>query len=656
MNINSIVTVDLFNTYKSVDIRLNEIKNKSVSLDEKRILMSKLKEDFDVKIKTYIKSLADYSKDFITRYELDDYEIIPNIGSPTPYGYQLKPYLWSGLSILPEKSFSFQYSWVFQKDLLEITFSFGSGKFSSSKVDEEKKTRSLSLLDELTKKYINILEKQSNRNIISKLLKDNFVFTLSWLEDEESETNKIIRDIDEYIEHLKTHGGAKSGLTLYINSEEIIQGRINLDEKLNYYFELFYPIWSQLHNKTEKLDEEDEFRGIVEKDDNMEQLNVEDTIEHIKNFISNKGFSFPESLIENFYLSLRTKPFVILAGISGTGKTKLVNLFAEALGANKDNKRFRLIPVRPEWNDPSDLLGYKDLSGQFNPGVLTQILVDASLPENKNKPYFICLDEMNLARVEHYFSDVLSLLETTEWKNDEIITNEIINVSSLSIEDQNKYGKLYIPENVYIIGTVNMDETTYPFSKKVLDRANTIEFNYIDLTNYPNNSSDQKNITSISVKNDLLKSQYIKLSDMYEENKELVHETTEKLVTINKILEPIHANIGFRTRDAICFYMAYNSEFDMLSSNIAFDYQMLQKILPRIQGSSHTTREVLISMLLFTVPARSGDKNKLINGEVEVTKWLDENKNNVQYPKTAEKLLYMLRRLDEDGFTSYWIS
>lgn len=153
--------------------------------------------------------------------------------------------------------------------------------------------------------------------------------------------------------------------------------------------------------------------------------------------------------------------------MSGTGKTKLVELFAEAIGTTRENRRYQLISVRPDWSDPTDLIGYKDLSQQFRPGPLTEVLVMASKPENRSNPYFICLDEMNLARVEHYFSDLLSLLETQKWNGDDIVTSELIAKSSLVLdEDKERYGGLSIPDNVYLIGTVNMDETTHPFSKK----------------------------------------------------------------------------------------------------------------------------------------------------------------------------------------------
>ncbi|MFC3749534.1 MrcB family domain-containing protein [Paenibacillus sp. GCM10012306] len=389
-------------------------------------------------------------------------------------------------------------------------------------------------------------------------------------------------------------------------------------------------------------------------------------LHQIQSHIRRKGFFFPEHLIENFYLSLKTKPFVILAGISGTGKTRLVKLFAEALGATGDNSQFTLIPVRPDWSDPADLLGYKDLSGWFKPGPLTEVLVEARKPENGHKPYFICLDEMNLARVEHYFSDLLSVLETQDWQQEgKIRTQDLISSTLLDKpEDQVKYGSLGIPENVFLIGTVNMDETTHPFSKKVLDRANTLEFNYINLQQYPDmkEQEDAEDPANLAELNHLfLRSDYLQLVDAYDTNKELVVRTTERLVKINALLEDIHAHVGFRVRDAICFYMIYNDRYNLMGEEEAFDWQLLQKILPRIQGSHSTVRRVLLNLMKVALGTGSDvtvDISKLMDDVSPLyMKWAaGQTPPTAVHPQSARKLAFMLRRLEEDGFTSYWLS
>lgn len=388
----------------------------------------------------------------------------------------------------------------------------------------------------------------------------------------------------------------------------------------------------------------------------MGTLTIPEYIKHIKSYIQNKGFTYPDYLIENFYLSLKTKPFVILAGVSGTGKTKLVKLFAEALGATTDNGQFTLIPVRPDWSDPSDLLGYQDISGTFRPGRLAAALLQASKYENRDKPFFICLDEMNLARVEHYFSDILSVLETQAWQDGRIVTEPLIHRGLLtSEEDQNLYGDLSLPDNVYIIGTVNMDETTYPFSKKVLDRAHTIEFNYIHLSQYPEDNLIE--IKPSSIPNSLLRSEYLQLVDAFDESSDLIKRTTDRLVRFNSILEQIHAHVGFRIRDAVSFYLIYSLRDQLLTEEAAFDLQILQKILPRIQGSSSSVKRVLLMLL-----------EECIGSTLRVDEYMDdasslyaeeqirEYQQTAKYPQSARKLAFMLRRLDEDGFTSYWLS
>ncbi|MEK5438859.1 MULTISPECIES: McrB family protein [Paenibacillus] len=389
-------------------------------------------------------------------------------------------------------------------------------------------------------------------------------------------------------------------------------------------------------------------------------------LHQIQSHIRRKGFFFPEHLIENFYLSLKTKPFVILAGISGTGKTRLVKLFAEAFGATGNNGQFTLIPVRPDWSDPADLLGYKDLSGRFKPGPLTEVLVEARKPENGHKPYFICMDEMNLARVEHYFSDLLSVLETQDWQEGKIQTQDLISSTLLDTpEDQVKFGSLGIPENVFLIGTVNMDETTHPFSKKVLDRANKLEFNYINLQQYPDfnvqvETSDSSDVAELN--HLFLRSDYLQLVDAYDTNKELVVRTTERLVKINALLEDIHAHVGFRVRDAICFYMIYNERYKLMSEEEAFDWQLLQKILPRIQGSHSSVRRVLLKLMKEALGTGSGvtvNIEDLMDNDASplYLKWAaGQTPPTAKHPQSARKLAFMLRRLEEDGFTSYWLS
>lgn len=358
-------------------------------------------------------------------------------------------------------------------------------------------------------------------------------------------------------------------------------------------------------------------------------------IEAINQYLYSEGLRYSKTILSNFYLSLKSKPFVILAGISGTGKSKLIRLFAEAI-----NAKFELIPVRPDWSDATELLGYKDINQVFHPGKLTQIIMEAK--KNPDRPHIVCLDEMNLARVEYYFSDFLSLIESRHWDGEMIVTDCLANESISSGEP------LFIPDNLYIVGTVNMDETTFQFSKKVLDRANTIELNEIDLTyNFEDEVEMEVEVAAMQLHNTALKSKYLILRDC-KAYAELAQRVINQLITINEILKTCQMQFAYRVRDEIIFYMAYNEEYDLMSEEEAFDYQLLQKVLPRINGTSTCLYEVLKKLLAYCIGKEVNDQDSysLEALEKEVATGL--------YPRSAIKLLDMLRRYDEDGFTSFW--
>lgn len=360
-------------------------------------------------------------------------------------------------------------------------------------------------------------------------------------------------------------------------------------------------------------------------------LDQQSIIDHVSSYIQSKGFFYEKKDLVNFFLSLKTKPFVILSGISGTGKTKIVQWFAESLGATEENGQFTLIPVRPDWSDSSDLLGYVNLQGEFQERPLIKVLENADA--NPNRPYFVVLDEMNLARVEYYFSDFLSVIESRKWKDEKIVTSPVLPESIT-----NKH--ITIPSNVYIIGTVNMDETTHPLSKKVLDRANTIELNTVNL-DYFNFLMDIEEKEAEVVSNSSLATEYLHLKECFKENEDLVRNISTILIEINKSLESVGAQVGYRIRDEICFYMAYNEQGKLLSFDEALDYQIYQKILPRLAGSDGRTEEVLKQLYVLC----ANEEYDSGNNEASYAK----------YPRSANKLSHMLRRFEYDGFTSFWI-
>lgn len=378
--------------------------------------------------------------------------------------------------------------------------------------------------------------------------------------------------------------------------------------------------------------------------------NIKEEIEYIYKYILRKGFNYSKELVENLYLSIKTKPFVILSGISGTGKSKIVQLFSEAIGANYDNGRFKLIPVKPDWSDATDLLGYRNIEGKFTPGIITLAAYEAM--KNPENPYFICLDEMNLARVEYYFSDILSLMETKRLDgNGNIVTEKLISKEQFGRDTASfdKYGDVYIPQNLYIIGTVNMDETTFPFSKKVLDRANTIEFNKVDL-NYNFEQIFNEEIEERIYHNDFLKTNYLKIAECKDE-KEIAIKVIDKLISINNILENYNQHFGFRVRDEIVFYMIYAIKNNIMDFDKALDYCIVQKILPKINGSNSDVLEILVKIFNFLNNSTFNCENYL--DDISIREMTKKSKES-DYKLSSEKLMYMIRRFVKDGFTSFW--
>ena len=390
---------------------------------------------------------------------------------------------------------------------------------------------------------------------------------------------------------------------------------------------------------------------IIEVEEGEEQLSTKETLDQIKKYIVAKGFTFDEGLVENYYLSLKSKPFVILAGTSGTGKTRLVRLFAEAIGATSQNGRYKLVSVRPDWSDSSDLFGHVNLNDKFIPGAIIDFVKQAEL--DSRNPYFLCLDEMNLARVEYYLSDILSIIETREYVDGKVTTDPLITENYYGADStaRGKYGVVRIPENLYIIGTVNMDETTFPFSRKVLDRANTIEFSTVELL--ANFDSTQSEVKAIFADNIFMKADYVFFNQCASE-KDFVEEVCIELQAINKILEKANAHVGYRVRDEIVFYMLNNKNADnLLTRDEAFDHEIMQKILPRIQGSSASVKSMLCE--LFKYCAGDYESYQTESDDVSAKMMAAANKETCKYKESAKKIAFMVRRFEEDGFTAYWL-
>jgi 5-methylcytosine-specific restriction endonuclease McrBC GTP-binding regulatory subunit McrB len=394
------------------------------------------------------------------------------------------------------------------------------------------------------------------------------------------------------------------------------------------------------------------------------QASTGDVLIEIGSFMASRGFAFDIGLLRAFYASLRAKPFVILAGNSGTGKSRLVRLFAEAGGATIANGQFTMIPVRPDWNDSSELLGFFDLNGDFIPGQLIAPLLLAH--SNPNKPFFVCLDEMNLARVEYYFSDFLSIIESRRKDGSSVSTDPIIKESQLQkmkitglsapvLESLNhlkgRLQPLGLPENLFVFGTVNMDETTQPFSRKVLDRANTIEFNDIDLLQGLDEEVASSEVPPLELGQSFFRPEFTTLNDILPLHREKAKEIAQTISDLNRNLGLAGFEVGYRVRDEAISFAIYARDAGLNDDEINAAI-VLQKILPRVQGSSPRVEKLLLSLL----KRLKGQSDVPDQNDSELDQKLATLRTDANASAIVRKIAGMLILFREENFTSFWLA
>jgi 5-methylcytosine-specific restriction endonuclease McrBC GTP-binding regulatory subunit McrB len=190
-----------------------------------------------------------------------------------------------------------------------------------------------------------------------------------------------------------------------------------------------------------------------------------------------------------------------------------------------------------------------------------------------------------------------------------------------------------------------MDDTTFSFSRKVLDRANTIEFNDVRLEDL---DFEVKNLFKpLDLDNSFFKTKFISIKDAIAFDKDYVVKINNQIIEINNILAMGNKHFGYRVRDQIIFYMLENKENKLLDESLAFDYQIMQKILPTITGSDRVIKDILIELYNYC------NLDGQIIGDIDYINYAEENLETALYPKSANKILMMLRGY-EDGFASFW--
>jgi 5-methylcytosine-specific restriction protein B len=286
-------------------------------------------------------------------------------------------------------------------------------------------------------------------------------------------------------------------------------------------------------------------------------------------------FAFDDAIVKQLHAGLwfhKTRHFAVLTGISGSGKTQLARSYARALcgkdGADTDEV-VKVIPVQPGWFDPSALLGYVNPLQQssYRRTPFLDLLLRAV--NEPTRPHVVILDEMNLSHPEQYLAPILSAMETREQ----------IDLHSLSEEAVELPGAIRYPENLAIIGTVNMDETTHGLADKVLDRAFTLEFWDIDVDAFPGWERSQLPA-------------------------EVRAQVRETLIFLGQALSPLRLHFGWRTVADILGYLSFATEIGM-SADKALDDVLYAKVLPKLRGEGTDSFTLLLERLV-SFCARSG--------------------------------------------------
>lgn len=405
-------------------------------------------------------------------------------------------------------------------------------------------------------------------------------------------------------------------------------------------------------------------------------------------------------MFRRYATAIQSKPFVLLAGISGTGKSRIVRQLAFATGGESPDRvqkpfNYEMIQVRPNWHDSTELMGYETrISGdpEYKTTDFLRFLAKAWYFEDT--PFFLCLDEMNLAPVEQYFAEYLSVLETRKLRGGKIETDPLVPaLNSFGKKRDNTwvgdsilndlFGDVWrrngeivdkdkgreallretfrtegigLPPNLIVMGTVNMDETTFSFSRKVLDRAMTLEMNEADL-----GSGLSKAQTSLpAIDAPAILPYAVEAVDVYESNRETCDIVIAYLNRINETLKGTPFKIAYRTRNEAILYVLSNLTYpdnDACYNLIrALDEVTDMKILSRIEGDKNKLMNwqqtgCILDDLKAQIRQQFDDIYKCFDAtEGEKSMYDNMQEDSISLRKLEE----MKRKLENTYYCTYW--
>ena len=361
--------------------------------------------------------------------------------------------------------------------------------------------------------------------------------------------------------------------------------------------------------------------------------------------------------------SLLAKQFVILTGLAGSGKTKLAQAFAHWLSeVDGASRSHAVVPVGADWTGNENILGYPDglMPGQYVSRQALQLILTAET--NPDVPHFLILDEMNLSHVERYFADTLSAIESGE-------KIPLYEGAPRKAGEQNIPGLLALPPNLFIIGTVNVDETTYMFSPKVLDRANVIEFR-IERTELKSflatpGKPDLEKLDGVGA--DFAKTFVTAAASTVEVPASIKARYESEMILFFDILREHDAEFGFRVGHEAARFVHFYQKLGGFADDAdwfdeAFDAVIVQKFLPKLHGSRSKLEGLLWALAWVCAADRAGKSDEDFLKECRAAgKAQDEGKfgpdtlesKKPRYPLSFDKVMRMWRKLVRDQFVTF---
>ena len=413
----------------------------------------------------------------------------------------------------------------------------------------------------------------------------------------------------------------------------------------------------------------------------LPQIPPDQIVPDAETAINATGFLAAPGQIRRFVSALASKPFVILTGNSGTGKTKLAELFAQWLCGNEAS-RFALVPIGADWTDNRNVLGFVNhlrSAHLCEPGEevarplyqstrILDLLLEASRKENEGIPFFIILDEMNLSHVERYFADFLSALESKQAKL--LLHREGRPLPRKPTGSPDVPEELTLPRNLFVIGTVNVDETTYMFSPKVLDRANVLEFRVEADTPKQFLQKGGKPIAEVVAAPLGYAQAFLNLSRrarglaspaLESPPVTSLDECHTALIDLFALMQQRHQEFAFRPMAEILRYLAVDYEFTADKTawdwQAAMDAQILQKILPKLHGSKRKIGSLLAALAAYCEKAENyATAEDLLKNESKAESYpaaSDRLTSPPRFKESYRKLGEMLAAVRRDQFVSY---